>query len=489
MPDTRSPALFPLFADLDGRPVLVVGAGSVAERKVRRLLACGAQVRVGAEQIGEALAQLARQGAIACTQASFDPSWLDDVWLVVAATDDPALNRQVSAAARSRRLWCNVVDDAALSSYHSPAVIDRAPLVVAVSSGGSAPALARRVRAQIETVLPPFLGRLFSLAESRRTVIRRAFPDLSRRRAFYDWLLDGPVWQALRRARGQEACDGLARALNDAESQTERPGTGRVTLVGGGPGDPDLLTLAGLRALQTADVILYDHLVGEAVLDLARRDAERIPVGKRPGEDHDATQARIHALMLMHASAGRHVVRLKGGDSFIFGRGGEELEYLADHGVAYAVVPGVTAALACAAYAGVPLTHRDHAQSVRLITAHRRDAWTEREWQDLARPGQTLAFYMGVAHMEQLAHQLQKHGCSPDTPFALVEHGTREQQRVLYGELGNLPAQMQAHALSSPALLLVGSVARLGPRLAWFGRVLTDTRAPATAQSAYETMT
>lgn len=437
----------------------------VAERKARSLLSAGARVTVGAPRIGAGLLALEASGALRCLHAAFCKDWLADAWLVIAATDDQALNRQVADAAEARRLFCNVVDDPALSNFQVPAIVDRAPLTIAISSGGSAPVLARRLRERIESLFDHSLGALAALAERRRPDIRRALPDLRARRAFYDWLLDGPVFQALRNGRDEEAESLVGEAL--ARGQARQPG--KVVLVSAGPGDPGLVTLKALRALNEADVILHDRLVSPDILSLARRDAQLIHVGKTPGEDHEATQSRIHRLMVEHAKKGRYVVRLKGGDAFIFGRGGEELEYLAEHGIGYEVVPGITSALACAAYAGVPLTHRDHAQSVRLITAHRRKDTPPEEWRAMAQPGQTLVFYMGADQLDWIAGQLARHGCSPDTPFALVENGSRPTQRALYGTLENLAVQARQHAIRAPALLLLGEVAALGPRLSWFG--------------------
>jgi uroporphyrin-III C-methyltransferase/precorrin-2 dehydrogenase/sirohydrochlorin ferrochelatase len=331
-----------------------------------------------------------------------------------------------------------------------------------------APVLARRIRERIESLFDHTLGQLAGLAANYRKRIRASHPDLGARRRFYDWLLDGPVAGFLRQQQPAQAEAALAGAL----AAPRTPDAGSVVLVGAGPGDPGLLTLKALRALNEADVILHDRLVSADVMSLARRDAERVSVGKLPGEDHNATQARIHRLMVEHARAGRRVVRLKGGDAFIFGRGGEELEYLRAHGVRYEVVPGITAALACAAYAGIPLTHREHAQSVRLVTAHCREDEDNLDWPALAREKQTLAFYMGVGQLDLLTGRLLAHGRSPDTPFALIENGSRPEQRVLSGTLEQLPALAAEHAIRSPALLIVGEVAGLASQLQWFGQHL-----------------
>lgn len=469
--------LFPLFADLQGRRVVVVGGGEVAARKVQVLLEAGAQVQVGAPALAPELAGLAAQGRIRHLAGEFRPEWLDEAWLAVAATDDRTVNAAVSRAAAQRRVFSNVVDDAALSSFQVPSIVDRSPLIVAISSSGVAPVLARRLRERVESLFDHSLGALAGLAARYRPRIRERRPDLKQRRRFYDWLLDGPVAGLLRQQQPAEA----ERVLNAALDAPENASQGSVVLVGAGPGDPGLLTLKALRALNEADVILYDRLVSPAVLALARRDAERVAVGKRPGEDHDATQARIHALLAEHARAGRRVVRLKGGDAFIFGRGGEELEYLRAQGVRYEVVPGITAALACAAYAGIPLTHRDHAQSVRLVTAHCREDEDALDWPGLAREHQTLAFYMGVGQLETLSARLIGHGRPGATPFALVENGSRPEQRVVTGQLADLAAVARSHEVRAPALLIVGEVAGLARQLHWFGSYQEGRREPLAA--------
>ena len=480
--------LFPLFADLRARQVLVVGGGPVAARKAEALLHAGACVCVGAPSLQAGLAALAEAGRIVWQRGEFHQDWLDGPaqddgkpvafarpWLVIAATGDRAVNAQVFAAASARQIFTNVVDDPQLSTFQVPAIVDRSPLIVAISSSGVAPVLARRLRERIESLLDHSLGPLARLAARLRPQIRAARPDLGQRRRFYDWLLDGPVAGLLR----QQQPAAAEQALHEALQTAQVPDTGSVVLVGAGPGDPGLLTLKGLRALNEADVILHDRLASPEVLALARRDAERIDVGKRTGEDHHATQNRIHRLLLEHAERGRRVVRLKGGDAFIFGRGGEELQFLRAHGVRYEVVPGITAALACAAHAGIPLTHREHAQSVHLITAHTREDADTLDWAALANATQTLAFYMGVGQLERLSRRLIDHGRDPATPWALVEHGSRPQQRVLTGRLDDLPRAAAAHEVRAPALLIVGAVAGLADQLHWFGEHIMTTRAAA----------
>ncbi|MFC5526157.1 siroheme synthase CysG [Rhodanobacter ginsengisoli] len=456
--------LYPLFVDLSHRAVLVVGGGAVAERKIAALLGAQAQVTVNAPELTPQLQRWVKEGRIAQRREAFRGDWLERVWLVVAATSDRETNRLVATLAGLQRIFVNVVDDAELSSFHVPAVIDRAPLTIAISSGGDAPMLARLLRERLETLLDHSLGALATLAAGLRKRIRARFPDMAARRGFYESLFSGPVAALLRQGRPDAARAAAEQALAAAATGS----SGSVVLVGAGPGDPGLLTLRALRALNEADVILHDRLVGAGVLELARRDAERIEVGKQAGQHH-TTQDGIHALLLQHARAGRRVVRLKGGDPFVFGRGGEELEFLRAHAIPYEVVPGITAAVACAAYAGVPLTHRDHAQSVRFVTAHCQSSRDTLDWAALAQERQTLAVYMGVAELGVLQARLLEHGRAASTPFALIENGSRPEQRVVTGTLGNLAERALVHAVRSPALLILGEVAALASTLGWFG--------------------
>lgn len=460
-----APPLFPLFTNLAGRAVLVVGGGAVARRKVLSLLPTGARVRVGAARLDPELVRWADEGRLEALSGEFDPSWLDGAWLVVAATDDPAVNRAVAAAAEARRIWANVVDDAELSSVHLPARVERGPVQVAISSGGGAPMLARHLREQLEILLDESLGPLAELLTRARDSIRARLPDLASRRRFFDRVLRGPVPGLLRRGETVQAWRAFIAALEPRPSDLR----GSVALVGAGPGDPGLLTLRALRVLNEADVILHDRLVSAEVLAFARRDAEFIEVGKQVGGDHHATQERIHQLLVEHARQGKRVVRLKGGDPFVFGRGGEELEVVREHGIDFEVVPGITAAIACGAYAGIPLTHREHAQSVRFITAHTKDGEDAMDWAALAQEKQTLAFYMGVSGLEHIRDRLVAHGRSASTPFAIIENGTRPEQRVVLGRLADLPGLARSHGVGAPALLVIGEVAALAASLHWFG--------------------
>lgn len=464
--------LFPVFADLRGRDVLVVGGGTVAQRKAEALLEAGGRVRLGAPTLNDALARHVAEGRIEHLAGPFQAHWLDGAWLAIAATDDDAVNRAVAEAGNARRIWVNVVDDADASSVQIPARIERGPLQVAISSGGGAPMLARHLREKLESELDESVGALAELLGRERSRIRARFPQLGQRRRFFERLLSGPLPGLLRQRRKLAAEREFSAALGEANEAGSR---GSVALVGAGPGDPGLLTLRALRVLNEADVILHDRLVSKDVLQLVRRDAQRIEVGKQAG-NHHTTQQQIHALMLEHARAGKRVVRLKGGDPFVFGRGGEELEVLRTAGIDFEVVPGITAALACAAYAGVPLTHREHAQSVRLVTAHCKDSLDTLDWQSLALERQTLAVYMGVAGLDGLRDRLIAHGRAPSTPFALIENGSRPEQRVVTGTLADLAERARHYQVQSPALLIIGEVAALAGKLHWFGQApLGDT--------------
>jgi uroporphyrin-III C-methyltransferase / precorrin-2 dehydrogenase / sirohydrochlorin ferrochelatase len=469
----------PLFLDLRDRRVLLVGGGAIAERKFALLAAAQARVRIVAPALGKTLALAAARGAVEHVARAFTAEDLDGAWLAVAATGDPSTNRAVAEAAAARRILVNVVDELALSSAIVPAIVDRSPLVVAVSSAGVAPELARLVRRRIEASLDSSLGRMAALCERWRARIRSAVSDLGARRRLYDWLLNGPPAALVRAARAPAA----ERLLEAALRRGPPPSAGSVVLVGAGPGDPGLLTLNALRALQSADVVLHDRLVSREILELARRDAELIEVGKG-GAGHGVSQTRIHELLVEHSARGRRVVRLKGGDPFVFGRGGEELEYLVRQGIAFEVVPGVTAALACAAYAGIPLTHREHSSSVRFVTAHCRESLEATDWRGLAGGRETLAVYMGVAMLTTLRAELLAHGRPASTPIAFIENGSRAEQRVIVGTLQQATELAAQHALASPTLLVIGEVAALARTLHWFGAEPLELRRGAERSAA-----
>ncbi|MCZ0753155.1 siroheme synthase CysG [Aeromonas enteropelogenes] len=453
----------PIFCRLDNKPVLLVGGGEVAERKARLLLDAGAHLTVVAPELDPELAALAASGDIEWLAGEFAPQQLAGKWLVVAATDRREVNALVYQSANQARIFANVVDDPKRSSFIMPSIIDRSPLMVAISSGGKAPVLARLLREKLEAMLPQHLGAVAAFAGSLRDRVKARFATMGERRRFWERLLGADrLGQAL--ARGDSAS---ANQLADTLFAEESKAHGEVVLVGAGPGDPGLLTLHALRQMQQADVVVYDRLVSDEVMALVRRDAKRIFVGKQAG-NHCVPQEGINQLLLEEAKKGQRVVRLKGGDPFIFGRGGEELETLVGGGVGFQVVPGITAASGCAAYAGIPLTHRDHAQSVRFVTAHGKGGAQDLDWPLLAKDKQTLVFYMGLSSCATIREQLLAHGRGGDTPVALIERGTQPSQRVIRGTLDQLPEL--AVGVESPALIMVGSVVTLAEQLAWFGQ-------------------
>ncbi len=456
---------FPAFFDLSAQKVLIVGGGEVALRKLAQLVRTGAKVTVVAPDILPELRDHAADGRINVLLREFVPSDLDGARLVIVATSRRAVNRWIAALSEARGIAVNVVDDREASRFIVPAVIDRDPVLVAISTGGASPVLARRLRERLEALIPKRFGELALWLQALRRAARGRLRDPGARRRYFEHIVDGA---AARRfvAGDTHGAESLAQQLLALRPSSPRE-SGEVTLVGAGPGDPELLTLKALRALQDADVILHDRLVPRAVLDMARRDARLICVGKAAGGGGH-TQTEINALLIQHASLGKRVVRLKGGDPFIFGRGGEELEALQRAQIRFSVIPGITAAAGCAAYAGIPLTHRVHAHSVTFVAGHQDSDGREPDYQALARPGITAVFYMGLARVAHIATQLVRHGAPETLPAALIAQGTLDNQRVIRGTLATIAEAAGRARLESPALLVVGEVVSLHDSLAWF---------------------
>ncbi len=454
----------PVFVGVRGRNCIVVGGGEVASRKVGMLLRAGAKVRVIAPELCADLAQQHSRGEIEWAAANFIADDLIAALLVVAATDDAAVNRSVFEAADARNMLVNVVDAPHLCSFIFPSIIDRSPIVVAVSSGGAAPVLARLLRAKLETLIPAGYGRLAALAGAFRERVKQRFGDTRQRRQFWEKVFDGPVAEQVLAGHDAAAHQALEQAL---DARADIPAQGEVYLVGGGPGDPDLLTFRALRLMQKADVVVYDALISAGVLDLVRREAERIYVGKE-SNNHTLPQEEINVLLARLALEGKRVLRLKGGDPFIFGRGGEEIETLAEQGISFQVVPGISAANGVSSYAGIPLTHRDYAQSVLFTTGHLRAGALELDWIALCRPRQTVVIYMGLGGLAEICRQLVAHGLTPDLPAAAVMNGTQLDQKVVAGTLQTLPARVAQADLKSPSLIIIGEVVKLRDKLKWF---------------------
>ena len=453
----------PLFFNLRGRPCLVVGGGVVAVRKATLLHRAGAALHVVAPEIDDRLIEMARESGGYFHQRNFEPGDEKHKSLVVAATDDRILNRAVSEAAQRLNIPVNVVDDPELCTVILGSIVDRSPLMIAISSAGTSPVLARILRSRIETMIPAAYGRLAEFLGSLRGRVKKAIPDEQRRRRFWEDAIDGPVAEKVLAGKDDEAQFLLDRQLADADN----PLHGDVCLVGAGPGDPDLLTFKALRLLQSADVVLYDRLVSDEIVDLARRDAEKIYVGKARS-NHAVPQKSINELLIQHARQGKRVVRLKGGDPFIFGRGGEEIAGLAELKIPFQVVPGITAASGCACYAGIPLTHRDYAQSVRFVTGHLKDNSCDLPWHELVHRDETVVFYMGLHGLPEICRQLVRHGRDPQTPIALVQQGTTAQQKVFTATLETMPAMIEQQKVQAPTLIIVGEVVQLHDNLQWF---------------------
>ncbi len=455
----------PIFMNVKKQPCLVVGAGDVASRKIQMLLNAGADVFVIAPEACDCVTALSVEKKITWFARIVEESDIQGKRLIIAATDSGEINQWVSQLANQTNTPVNVVDAPDLCSFIVPSIIDRSPVVVAVSSGGSSPVLARLLRAKLETLIPSTYGRLAKLMEGFRQEVKNAFSNTRERRRFWEVILQGPVTELMFAGQEKQAKRHLKKTLDLGSALIE--GQGEVYLVGAGPGDPDLLTFRALRLLQQADVIVYDRLVSAPILALARKDADRVYVGKKKS-DHAVPQEGINDILINLAKSGKRVVRLKGGDPFIFGRGGEEIESLMEEGISFQVVPGITAASGCASYAGIPLTHRDYAQSVVFATGHLKDNSINLNWPALARPNQTIVFYMGLTGLTIICQSLIEHGLDANTAVALIEKGTTINQKIHIGTLVSLPVDINTLSVKPPTLIIVGNVVNLHNKLAWF---------------------
>jgi uroporphyrin-III C-methyltransferase / precorrin-2 dehydrogenase / sirohydrochlorin ferrochelatase len=454
----------PIFFNIAQRRCLVIGGGDVATRKVIMLRKAHGSVVVIAPELSSELQEMLAQNEIEYVKTRFAAEQLTGACLVIAATNDEAVNEAVSVAAKRLNIPVNVVDAPALCTFTMGSIIDRSPVVIAVSSEGNAPVLARHIRSKIETMLPAAYGRIATIAGEFREQVKARFSTTQSRRRFWEQVLNGPLVERVLSGQEQAARDLLAELITQSD---DAPARGEVYLVGGGPGDPDLLTFRALRLMQQCDVCVYDKLVSKEVMELVRRDAELIYVGKSR-DQHTLPQEEINALLARLALAGKRVLRLKGGDPFIFGRGGEEIETLMQHGIPFQVVPGITAANGVSSYAGIPLTHRDYAQACLFITGHLKDGTVDLDWQAMARPRQTVVIYMGLVGLEQICAQLVAHGVSPDMPAAVIQQGTTHKQRVVESTLARLAEDVAAAGLKPPSLTIIGEVVQLRSRLNWF---------------------
>jgi uroporphyrin-III C-methyltransferase/precorrin-2 dehydrogenase/sirohydrochlorin ferrochelatase len=455
----------PIFLNIRHNPCLVVGAGSIAARKIALLLEAGADVSVVAKNIGSEVAEFEKQGVIRCLVRNYEPADLKGVKLVIAATNVAELNAEISTIAQAQNIPVNVVDNTELCSFLMPSIIDRNPIQIAISTGGASPVLARLIRSKLEASIPSAYGELAKLVDNYRKDVKKAFANVDLRRRFWESVLEGPVAEFALSGRMDDAQTMLSELIESADPDPEYKG--EVYLVGAGPGDPDLLTFKALRLMQKCDVVVYDRLVAEPIMALVKRDAEKIYAGKASA-NHSISQENINQLLVRLAKQGKRVLRLKGGDPFVFGRGGEEIGELIEENIEFQVVPGITAASGCTTYAGIPLTHRDHSQACIFVTGHRKVDGDDLNWAMLSHANQTVVFYMGLDNVQRICDALKKHGRDENTPAALIEKGTTPDQRVLIGDLNTLPDLVKSNDVRAPTLIVVGEVVDLHNQLNWY---------------------
>ena len=456
--------IFPISLKLQQQPCLIVGGGHIAYRKAVLLAKAGAVIHVIAPEIESNLLEIVESSQGQYVQAPFSPDiQLRNYRLVIAATNDKAVNIQVFEACEAEKILVNSVDDPPHCRFMVPAIIDRSPLVVSIAANGTSPVLSRQIRTQLEATIPHGMGKLADFSGQWRASVKAKIINPDERRIFWEDLYASPLKEHVFNDNIAEANRLIEQALLEWKAPK-----GEVYLVGAGPGDPELLTLKALRLMQQADVIIYDRLVSPAILELCRRDADKIYVGKARS-NHSVPQEGINALLVEYAAKGKRVCRLKGGDPFIFGRGGEEIQELFAAGVAFQVVPGITAASGCSAYAGIPLTHRDYAQSVRFLTGHLKEGSPELPWKELVYENQTLVLYMGLVGLEKICAQLIAHGQRPNMPVALISKGTTPEQKVVVGTLADIASKVSEYQIQAPTLTIIGEVVSLREQLQWQG--------------------
>ena len=455
----------PIFINVRQKPCLVIGGGDIAFRKINLLIKAQAKVDCLSPLFCEGITNLSQNGDVNLIQKRFESDDIKDYAIIIASTDDSSVNALISKSAKEARIPVNVVDSPELSSFIMPSIVDRSPVIIAVSSAGKAPVLARIIRAKLETVIPSAYGVLAEIAGEYRQKVKDRFSKIKDRRAFWESIFSGVIAEKVFSGRINEAKDDIEKQLKQA-SQME---LGEVYLVGAGPGDPDLLTFKALRLIQQADVVLNDRLVSKGVMELVRRDSELFYVGKKGGSQESTRQIDINDQLVELAKSGKRVCRLKGGDPFIFGRGGEEIESLSEHGIPFQVVPGITAASGCSSYAGIPLTHRDYSQSCRFVTAHLKNGTTNLPWDEFVIDQQTIVFYMALSGANYICQKLMEHGMDKDMPIAIIEKGTMPEQKVYISSLTKLPDLLATEDIHAPTLMIVGEVVKLNEKLNWYG--------------------
>jgi uroporphyrin-III C-methyltransferase / precorrin-2 dehydrogenase / sirohydrochlorin ferrochelatase len=456
----------PIFLELNGKAAVVVGGSAVAARRAEHLIKAGARVTTFAPALSDDFRELLDAPNFRHEARDPEPNDFEDSALCFIAVEDERVSAAAWAAAKGAGAWVNVADRPQFCDFIMPSIVDRSPLVIALSTGGASPILGRMLKARLESLIPAAYGRLAELMGGFRDAVGKAITSPVMRRRFWETVLEGPIAERTLSGDDRAAAGELARAIEGAAAENAEAPRGEVYLVGAGPGDPDLLTFRALRLMQKADVVLYDRLTNQDLMNLVRREAERIYVGKQP-DDHELRQGEISALLVRLAKEGKRVLRLKGGDPFMFGRGGEEIEVLAAEGIPFQVCPGVTAAIGAAAYAGIPLTHRDHAQACVFVTGHGKDGKIDLDWTALLQPRQTVAIYMGLRNVEALTREFVARGADADLPAAIIDNATRPNQQVVVGTLGTLGAKARAAELNGPSIIIVGTVVTLRNTLYW----------------------
>lgn len=455
----------PLFINTSEKKCLIVGGGIVASRKLIPILKSKMKVTIVSPEISDEIKELLKKSKnLSYQPREFKESDIQDQFLVVAATNNEVINSLIANVAKNKNILVNMAENSSLGNTLIPSVVDRDPIQIAISSGGASPILTRLVKTKLETVIPYSYSKLAEIMMSYRQKVKKKFSKIIERRNFWESFLDGPMSEMVLSGQIDKAKKALDQSLNDKKIFNR---VGEVYLVGAGPGDPELLSFKALRLMQKADVVIYDRLVSEPIMKLLRHDAEKIYVGKQRA-DHAMPQENINQLLARLALEGKKVLRLKGGDPFIFGRGGEEIESLINDDIPFQIVPGITAASGCASYAGIPLTHRDHSQACIFVTGHLRDGTVNLNWKMLAHEKQTLVFYMGMHGSKIICEQLIKHGLSNNTPAALIVKGTTANQEVIIGDLESMPNIIEKNKIVPPTLLIIGSVVSLHDKLKWF---------------------
>ncbi len=456
----------PVFLDIRNKKVIIEGDGTLAARRAERALSAGAEVILFAPHPGDEVNELMGHARLSHFARQPEEGDFEGCILAYGATENPVRDERLQAWAKSAGALCNIADAPDLCDFIAPSIVDRTPITVAISTSGAAPVIARILRARLEAMLPASIGKLAEFASSYRERIAETIKSGTARRRFWENMIDGPAGDSFLFGNEARAREMIEEGL-DCAARDDCLTQGEVYLVGAGPGDPDLLSFRALRLMQLCDVVLYDRLIGDGIMSLVRRDAERIFVGKQ-ARKHTMPQEDIQNLMAKLALQGKRVLRLKGGDPFIFGRGGEEIETLAQHNIPFQVVPGVTAAAGCGAYAGIPLTHRDHAQSCVFVTAHGRDGARNEEWPKLVRSDQTVVVYMGLSSIHEWGDALSAANVDPQTPVAVVDNGTRSNQRVVTGTIGTIADKVHKAGLKGPSIGILGSVVSLRDKLNWY---------------------